>query len=217
MSKQGWKPSPRCRHAENHVGWRKSRHFHAAKMVKPRPCRLQAGFPAATGSPHVHDNRLPPLPFRRPRRGRPGCGTTPGMTATGRSCRRMRLPSGPRRASIFASGHSNPAASSPRRTTAFWDFPPSKATRSTSSTSPPRRAAPALPPPCSRPPRRSLARHGIRDAVIQCSAGNDRAHRFYARAGWRDSGVRQAPIWTPDGRHETHPTHIFVKQLSSLD
>ena len=62
-----------------------------------------------------------------------------------------------------------------------------------------------------------LARRGIRDAVIQCSAGNHRAHRFYARAGWRDSGVRQAPIWTPDGRHETHPTHIFVKQLSSLD
>ena len=48
-------------------------------------------------------------------------------------------------------------------------------------------------------------------------AGNDRAHRFYARAGWRDSGVRQTPIWTPDGRHETHPTHMFVKQLSSLD
>ncbi|WP_051228823.1 GNAT family N-acetyltransferase [Pleomorphomonas oryzae] len=62
-----------------------------------------------------------------------------------------------------------------------------------------------------------LARRGIRDAVIQCSAGNQRAHRFYARTGWRDSGVRQAPIWTPDGRHETHPTHIFVKQLSSLD
>lgn len=62
-----------------------------------------------------------------------------------------------------------------------------------------------------------LARRGMDDAAIQCSAGNDRAHRFYARAGWRDSGVRQAPIWTPDGRHETHPTHIFVKQLSSLD
>ena len=62
-----------------------------------------------------------------------------------------------------------------------------------------------------------LVRRGIRDAAIQCSAGNDRAHRFYARAGWRDSGVRQAPIWTPDGRHETHPTHIFVKQLSSQD
>lgn len=62
-----------------------------------------------------------------------------------------------------------------------------------------------------------LARRGVRDAVIQCSAGNDRAYRFYTRAGWRDSGVRHAPIWTPDGRHETHPTHIFVKQLSSLD
>ena len=62
-----------------------------------------------------------------------------------------------------------------------------------------------------------LVRRGVRDATIQCSAGNDRAHRFYARSGWRDSGVRQAPIWTPDGRHETHPTHIFVKQLSSQD
>lgn len=62
-----------------------------------------------------------------------------------------------------------------------------------------------------------LVRRGIRDAAIQCSAGNSRAHKFYARAGWRDSGVREAPIWTPDGRHETHPTHIFVKQLSSLD
>lgn len=62
-----------------------------------------------------------------------------------------------------------------------------------------------------------LARRGICDAAIQCSAGNDRAHRFYARAGWRDSGIRHAPIWTPDGRHETHPTHIFIKQLSSQD
>jgi GNAT superfamily N-acetyltransferase len=62
-----------------------------------------------------------------------------------------------------------------------------------------------------------LVRRGVRDAVIQCSQGNDRAHRFYARSGWRDSGARPAAIWTPDGRHETHPTHIFVKQLSSLD
>ncbi|MBS1182689.1 MAG: putative acetyltransferase [Proteobacteria bacterium] len=62
-----------------------------------------------------------------------------------------------------------------------------------------------------------LVRRGVRDAEIQCSSGNDRARRFYTRAGWRDSGVRQAPIWTPDGRRETHPTHIFVKQLSSLD
>lgn len=64
---------------------------------------------------------------------------------------------------------------------------------------------------------KELVRRGIRDAAIQCSAGNSRAHHFYARAGWHDSGVREAPIWTPDDRHETHPTHIFVKQLSSLD
>ncbi len=62
-----------------------------------------------------------------------------------------------------------------------------------------------------------LAGRGVRDAAIQCTAGNERARRFYVRAGWRDGGVRDAPIWTPDGRHETHPTHIFVKQLSSLD
>ncbi len=62
-----------------------------------------------------------------------------------------------------------------------------------------------------------LARRGVRDAVLQCSQGNDRARRFYVRAGWHDSGVRQAPIWTPDERRETHPTHLFVKQLSSLD
>ena len=48
-------------------------------------------------------------------------------------------------------------------------------------------------------------------------ASNDRAHRFYARAGWRDGGVRQAPIRTPDGRHEPHPTHTLAKQLSSQD
>lgn len=62
-----------------------------------------------------------------------------------------------------------------------------------------------------------LVRRGVSDAVIQCSHGNDRAHRFYSRNGWTDTGLRDLPLWTPDGRHETHPTHVFTKHLSSLD
>lgn len=62
-----------------------------------------------------------------------------------------------------------------------------------------------------------LVRSGVSDAVIQCSHGNDRAHRFYRRNGWTDTGLSDLPLWTPDGRHETHPTHVFTKHLSSLD
>lgn len=62
-----------------------------------------------------------------------------------------------------------------------------------------------------------LVRRGVEHAVIQCSHGNDRAHRFYSRNGWTDSGLDDLPLWTADGRHETHPTHVFTKHLSSLD
>jgi len=61
-----------------------------------------------------------------------------------------------------------------------------------------------------------LQRRGVRDAVIQCSHGNARAHRFYSRNGWTDTGLADLPLWTEDGRHETHPTHVFAKHLSSL-
>jgi GNAT superfamily N-acetyltransferase len=62
-----------------------------------------------------------------------------------------------------------------------------------------------------------LGRRGVERAVIQCSEGNVRAHRFYSRTGWTDSGLADLPLWTADERRETHPTHVFVKHLSRLD
>lgn len=59
-----------------------------------------------------------------------------------------------------------------------------------------------------------LARRGVELAVLQCLSGNWRALRFYARAGWRDTGARPLPLWTPDGRVETASTHLFVKVLA---
>lgn len=60
-----------------------------------------------------------------------------------------------------------------------------------------------------------LMGRGVEDARIQCAAGNVRAYAFYARCGWTDTGVEDLPMWTPDGRTETHPTHLFTKRLGS--
>jgi GNAT superfamily N-acetyltransferase len=60
---------------------------------------------------------------------------------------------------------------------------------------------------------RHLTGRGVRLARIQCARGNDRAQAFYARQGWRDAGVRDLPIWMPDDRRVTHPTHLFEKRL----
>lgn len=53
--------------------------------------------------------------------------------------------------------------------------------------------------------------------VELAAIGGGEIEQLHFATGARRSGVRQAPLWTPDGRRETHPTHIFVKQLSSLD
>lgn len=63
----------------------------------------------------------------------------------------------------------------------------------------------------------ALAARGVRQAILQCSAGNERAHRFYARRGWVDTGVKDLPIWMPDGMHRTYPTHVFAKKLPTRD
>ncbi len=60
---------------------------------------------------------------------------------------------------------------------------------------------------------RALAKRGVEEAVIQCAQGNLRAHRFYSRCGWTDTGVFDLPLYTADGRHAAHPTHLFKKIL----
>ncbi len=60
---------------------------------------------------------------------------------------------------------------------------------------------------------RALAKRGVEEAVIQCAQGNIRAHRFYSRCGWTDTGVFDLPLYTADGRHAAHPTHLFKKTL----
>lgn len=60
-----------------------------------------------------------------------------------------------------------------------------------------------------------LRARGVVDAHIQCAHGNRRAHAFYVKNGWTDTGLWNCPLWTPDGRVETHPTHLFAKRLGS--
>lgn len=59
----------------------------------------------------------------------------------------------------------------------------------------------------------ALAARGIEEVMIQCAAGNRRAHAFYAGAGYADTGIFDLPAWTSDGRISRFPTHIFRKTL----
>ncbi len=43
-----------------------------------------------------------------------------------------------------------------------------------------------------------LARRGQSEMVLHCTAGNDRAHHFYEKHGWRLSETLSAPLWLPD-------------------
>lgn len=58
-----------------------------------------------------------------------------------------------------------------------------------------------------------LARRGVKQAAVQCAKGNVRAQRFYARCDWIDTGIFDLPVYTADGRHAAHPTHLFKKTL----
>ena len=63
-----------------------------------------------------------------------------------------------------------------------------------------------------------LAARGVVTAILQCSAGNLRAYRFYSRQGWTDTGVETLPLWMPEGTMQRfHPTHVFAKALPPRD
>lgn len=55
-----------------------------------------------------------------------------------------------------------------------------------------------------------LADAGIAEAFLWCAVGNDRAFRFYLREGWRDGGVVQCDVATPDGPARL-PSHRMLK------
>ena len=44
-----------------------------------------------------------------------------------------------------------------------------------------------------------MAARGVREAFLKCSFGNDRARRFYLKAGWTDRGARPATVDTAAG------------------
>ncbi|WP_342069710.1 GNAT family N-acetyltransferase [Yoonia algicola] len=44
-----------------------------------------------------------------------------------------------------------------------------------------------------------LAEAGHNDAWLACAVGNDRAARFYAKAGWRNAGLRTVELDTMSG------------------
>ncbi len=55
-----------------------------------------------------------------------------------------------------------------------------------------------------------LAEAGVREAFLWCAVGNDRAFRFYIREGWRDGGIVQCDVATPDGPARL-PSHRMLK------
>lgn len=57
-----------------------------------------------------------------------------------------------------------------------------------------------------------LARAGVEQAFLWCAVGNDRAFRFYLRQGWRDGGIVQCDVATPDGSARL-PSHRMIKSL----
>jgi ribosomal protein S18 acetylase RimI-like enzyme len=56
-----------------------------------------------------------------------------------------------------------------------------------------------------------LSEAGIAEAFLWCAVGNDRAFRFYVREGWRDGGVVQCDVETPDGPAR-YPSHRMLKR-----
>jgi ribosomal protein S18 acetylase RimI-like enzyme len=56
-----------------------------------------------------------------------------------------------------------------------------------------------------------LADAGVAEAFLWCAVGNDRAFRFYIRQGWRDGGVVQCDVDTPDGPAR-FPSHRMLKR-----
>jgi GNAT superfamily N-acetyltransferase len=58
-----------------------------------------------------------------------------------------------------------------------------------------------------------LADAGIEEAFLWCAVGNDRAYGFYIREGWRDDGVVECDVDTPDGPAR-FPSHRMLKRLT---
>jgi ribosomal protein S18 acetylase RimI-like enzyme len=59
-----------------------------------------------------------------------------------------------------------------------------------------------------------LAARGTAVARLECAVGNERARRFYARAGFRETGRTERPVWMPDGASAVFPMHVMEKRLS---
>jgi len=59
-----------------------------------------------------------------------------------------------------------------------------------------------------------LAARGIDEAFLWCAVGNGRAYRFYLREGWRDGGVVQCDVATPDGPVRL-PSHRMLKCVTA--
>jgi GNAT superfamily N-acetyltransferase len=60
---------------------------------------------------------------------------------------------------------------------------------------------------------RALAARGVRDAWLVCAVGNERARRFYGKAGWTEGPVVDGETWRADGSVALVPCHRFTKQV----
>ena len=61
----------------------------------------------------------------------------------------------------------------------------------------------------------ALRAGGTARAHLFCTAGNDRARRFYLRRGWRIAATFDSPLWVPPGIDLglAVPTHRMTKTL----
>ena len=61
-----------------------------------------------------------------------------------------------------------------------------------------------------------MAKSGVRNAVLFCTAGNVRAQTFYGRQGWRLGDTFPDKLWLPDVKFEEFvvDTHRYEKFLT---
>lgn len=60
---------------------------------------------------------------------------------------------------------------------------------------------------------RTLAAAGVREAFLMCAVGNERARRFYGKAGWREGPVVEGTMWSLAVGVVPIPCHRFTKRL----
>lgn len=61
----------------------------------------------------------------------------------------------------------------------------------------------------------TLAAAGVREAFLMCAVGNERARRFYAKAGWAEGPMVTGTMWSIAKGTVPVPCHRFTRRLGA--